>query len=45
MIQFYNFYTFYRDQSFQVINMHFYLLTEIYRQPTEIEHFNWLPTK
>ena len=25
--------------------MHFYILTEIYRQPSKIENFNRLPTK
>ena len=26
------------------INIHFYLLIEIYRQPTKIENFNWPTT-
>ena len=54
MMHFYKFYMFYGDQSLEtewnaqqilIINMHFYLLTAINRQPTEIENFNRLPTK
>ena len=48
------FYSFLRDQSLEkwvkyinilIINKRFYLLTEIFRQPTKIEKFNRLPTK
>ena len=54
MMHFYKFYMFYSDQSLEtewnaqqilIINMHFYLLTEINRQPTEIENFNRLPIR
>ena len=48
-------YTFYKDQILEtgsgntkqllIINVHFYFLTDIYRQPTKIENFNRLPTK
>ena len=48
------FYSFLRDQSLEtwvkyikkmlIINKRFYLLTEIFRQPTKIEKFNRLPT-
>ena len=31
-------------RSAATINMHFHLLTEIYRQPTKIENFNRQPT-
>ena len=50
----YKFYTFFRDHSLEtewntqqlvIINLHFYILTEIYRQPSKIENFNRLPTK
>ena len=48
------FYSFLRDQSLEkwvkyikilIINKRFYLLTEIFRQPTKIEKFNRLLTK
>ena len=49
------FYSFLRDQNLEkwvkyikiliIINRRFYLLTEIFRQPTKIETFNRLPTK
>ena len=54
MMHFYKFYMFYSDQSLEtewkaqqilIINMRFYLLTEINWQPTEIENFNQLPIK
>ena len=54
MMHFYKFYMFYSDQSLEtewkaqqilIINVRFYLLTEINRQPTEIENFNQLPIK
>ena len=54
MIHCYKFYYFLRDQSLEkwvkyikilIINKRFYLLTEIFRQPTKIEKFNRLPTK
>ena len=54
MMHSYKFYSFLRDQSLEngwntwkrlIINKRFYLLTEIFQQPTKIKKFNWLPTK
>ena len=54
MMHSYKFYSFLRDQSLEtgwntwkrlIINKRFYLLTEIFQQPTKIKKFNRLPTK